>query len=433
MENKINIKSDEITEILGTPPRWVIRWGITVLFLVIATVFVGSIFFRYPDTVMAPVVITAENPPSIVIARSTGKPIALFATDGAWVKRGDTLSVIESSASFNDVFLLSKMLKAFNPDSAFNQSLSENYNEKNWLLGELQSGFNSLSRAYSELTLFSKQKYHQQKIDALESEHNHYLNYYDRLWSQRNLTLKDLNITQKQFLRDSTLFASKVIAAAEFEKSQAVVLVKRQQLESARINLSNAAITIERLKQSIADTRLEYESQHKKLKEELANAYRQLTSSLSAWEKSYLLIAPTTGKLSYMSIWSNVQEVKTGDALFAITPESIGAVQARLVIPFEGAGKVKEGQRVNIKLDGYSYMEFGMVEAKITSISSGYTDKGYPAVASLPYGPVTSYGVNLPLDRELLGVAEITTEDLPLLHRLFSPLKHIYKSKVERQ
>lgn len=433
MQEKINIKSDEITEILGTPPRWVIRWGITVLFLVIATVFVGSIFFRYPDTVMAPVVITAENPSSVVVSRATGKPSAIFVAEGQWVKKGDTLGVIESSASYIDVFTLSKSIAHFSYSNSSNDSLFTILFNKQLGLGELQPIYNSFSRAYNDFMLFNKQKYHQQKIDALESEHNHYLNYYDRLWSQRNLTLKDLKITQKQFSRDSTLFASKVIAAAEFEKSQAVVLAKRQQLESSRINLSNAAITIERLKQSIADTYLEYESKHKTLTEELVNTHRQLTSSLSTWEKSYLLIAPTTGKLSFMSIWSNVQEVKTGDALFAITPENIGAIQARLVIPFEGGGKVKVGQRVNIKLDGYSYMEFGMVEAKLISISSGYTDKGYPAVASLPFGPITSYGVSLPLDRELLGVAEITTEDLPLLHRLFSPLKHIYKSKIEKQ
>ncbi|MDD2550751.1 MAG: HlyD family secretion protein, partial [Bacteroidales bacterium] len=153
---------------------------------------------------------------------------------------------------------------------------------------------------------------------------------------------------------------------------------------------------------------------------------------LSAWENSFLLIASSTGKLSFMGIWSDVQEVKAGDPLFSITPNNIGEVQARLIIPFEGAGKVKSGQRVNIKLDGYSYMEFGLVEGIIHSVSSGYNDQGYPALALLPNGVTTSYGVAISFDRELLGTAEITTEDLSLLHRLFSPLKHLYSSKVRK-
>ncbi|MDD2550914.1 MAG: HlyD family secretion protein, partial [Bacteroidales bacterium] len=81
MDNKINIKSDEITEILGTPPRWIVRWGITLIFTIIGIVFIGSIFFRYPDTIIAPVVITAENPPSVVVPRANGKPAALFVSD----------------------------------------------------------------------------------------------------------------------------------------------------------------------------------------------------------------------------------------------------------------------------------------------------------------------------------------------------------------
>ncbi|HCY00918.1 MAG TPA: HlyD family secretion protein, partial [Bacteroidales bacterium] len=67
----------------------------------------------------------------------------------------------------------------------------------------------------------------------------------------------------------------------------------------------------------------------------------------------------------------------------------------------------------------------------IRSVSSGYTDKGYPALAELPNGTTTSYGVAIQFDRELQGIAEITTEDLSLLQRLFSPLKHLYKSRVK--
>jgi len=38
-------------------------------------------------------------------------------------------------------------------------------------------------------------------------------------------------------------------------------------------------------------------------------------------------------------------------------------------IPSTGIGKVKSGQTVNIKLDNYPYMEFGMIKAKIKNIS----------------------------------------------------------------
>ena len=427
MEEKINIKSDEITEILGTPPRWIVRWGITIVFVVIAIIFVGSIFFRYPDTVMAPVVITAENPPSVVVARATGKPAAIFVTDGQQVSKGDTLGVIENPANHNHIFQLSQFTSTFSTADSLNPS----HLPQNLILGEVQSTYNAFSRAIADYQIFSKQRYHHQKIEALQRELKQYKVYSQRLKNQRNLTLKDIELTKKQFNRDSALFASGVIAAVDFEKSQAAMLAKLQALEGAQLSISNTAITMERLLQSITDTRLECESQRKRLSEDISSTYSQLVTALASWEKNYLLVSTSTGRLTFMSIWSDLQEVTAGVSLFAITPETIGEVQARLVIPFAGAGKVKPGQRVNIKLDGYSYMEFGMVEGFIRSVSSGYTDKGYPALAELPNGITTSYGVAIQFDRELQGIAEITTEDLSLLHRLFSPLKHLYKSRVK--
>ncbi len=426
--NKINIKSDEITEILGTPPRWIVRWGITLILAVIGVVFIGSIFFRYPDTVVAPVVITAENPPSVVVARTNGKPAALFVSDGQWVTRGDTLGVIENSSDHTHIFKLKDQLSKL----ALTDSLPQPFTLRNLVLGDIQPQFNQLNRALTIFNTFNRQQLHRHKIEAFERELKQYELYTLRLKRQRILSAEDVELTHKQFQRDSALYAAGVIAASDFEKSQAMLLAKKQALESAELSIANTAINVERLRQSIVDQKFEHESQHKGLREEVSSTYSQLISTLSAWEKSYLLIASSTGKLSFMGIWSDVQEVKAGDPLFSITPNNIGEVQARLIIPFEGAGKVKSGQRVNIKLDGYSYLEFGLVEGIIHSVSSGYNDQGYPALALLPNGVTTSYGVAISFDRELLGTAEITTEDLSLLHRLFSPLKHLYRSKVRK-
>lgn len=426
----INLRSDEITEILGIPPKWILRWGITVIFIVIAIVFIGSAFFRYPDVVAAQATITSENPVSVIVSKANGKLTKIFFKDGAFVSKNDTIAVIENPARHKDIICLSKLLlKLDSKISSLGSSTTVEFPDT-LVLGGVQGAYNSFSRAYFDLKLFLKQDFHSKKIKAIESEIKQYNQHYNRLWSQRNLTLKDLELTQRQFARDSQLFKSGVIAAAEYEKSQAVLLSKRQMLESARLNLSSTAITIENLKQSVIETQIDQENQTKKLKEDLVNRQSDLVSGLSAWEKTFLLVAPSSGKLTYMNVWSDLQEVKSDDRLFTINPESRGIVFAQLTIPFEGAGKVKVGQYVTIKLDGYPYMEFGMVEGVVESISSGSMEKGYPAVISLPNGAVTTYGETLVLDRDLTGIAEVTTEEMTLLQRLLNPLRHLYKSKV---
>lgn len=63
-DKDIELKSEEIQEILSRPPHALIRWGITVFFMVISFLFIGGCFFSYPDTVEAGITITTENPPA---------------------------------------------------------------------------------------------------------------------------------------------------------------------------------------------------------------------------------------------------------------------------------------------------------------------------------------------------------------------------------
>ena len=72
MPQRTNFYSDEAQSILGRAPSWVVRWGITVVFLIFVGIIVGCYFIKYPDTIEAPAVITTVNPPSDLVARYDG-------------------------------------------------------------------------------------------------------------------------------------------------------------------------------------------------------------------------------------------------------------------------------------------------------------------------------------------------------------------------
>lgn len=431
--SNIQLRSDEINEILGVPPKWIVRWGISILFIILVTAFIGSAFFKYPDIIIAPTLISSKNPPSVIISKATGKITDIFFHDGSNVNKGDTIAIIENPARLADIKVLSKLIQRFNPKDKLSDLMDYFDNYRTLKLGEIQSQYNLFVKSYFDYQIFLKQNYREQKIKALESENEQDSLYYARLLSQKNLTIKDIDLTKKQFARDSQLYISNVIPISEYEKSQAVLLSKHQLLESAHLNLTNTSLNIARLKQSIIDLKFEQESQNNTLKEDLVSNYNQLISSLAGWEKSYLLIATSSGKLTYMNVWSTLQEVKSGDRLFTINPEVRGDVFAVLTIPFDGAGKIKPGENVNIKLDGYPYMEFGIVEGFIQSISNGSNEKGFPAIVQLNNGATTTYGYKLNIERDLSGIAEITTEDISLLKRLLNPLKYVFKNKMVKQ
>ena len=94
----LSLRSEEAREILGRPPRRIVRWGITVIFVVVAGLFIGSCFIKYPDVLQAPVTVTTEHLPAGVAARSSGKIDTLFVTEGEIVTEGAPIAVLENPA-----------------------------------------------------------------------------------------------------------------------------------------------------------------------------------------------------------------------------------------------------------------------------------------------------------------------------------------------
>jgi len=99
----IELRSESVQEILGRPPRWIIRWGISLIFIVVAGLVIGSYFFKYPDVIQATITVTTENLPAGVTAKTSGRIDTLLVHEKQLVQQGDLLAVMESTARLEDV------------------------------------------------------------------------------------------------------------------------------------------------------------------------------------------------------------------------------------------------------------------------------------------------------------------------------------------
>src|ERR1017187_7548222 len=102
-EKEIEIKTDEVNELLTAVPKWIVRWGVSVIFLIMILVLTLSFFIKYPDTLSAKTFITTTNPPVTLIAKTNGKITELKVKNNQAVKKGDILLVVENSANYKDV------------------------------------------------------------------------------------------------------------------------------------------------------------------------------------------------------------------------------------------------------------------------------------------------------------------------------------------
>jgi multidrug efflux pump subunit AcrA (membrane-fusion protein) len=97
--NNIELRTDEVRDILQKMPHWTIRWGISIIAGAVILLLLFSYLYRYPDLIRSEIVISAANPPAEIKARSTGKITNLLVANDEEVVEGQTLAVIENSVN----------------------------------------------------------------------------------------------------------------------------------------------------------------------------------------------------------------------------------------------------------------------------------------------------------------------------------------------
>lgn len=112
---------------------------------------------------------------------------------------------------------------------------------------------------------------------------------------------------------------------------------------------------------------------------------------------------------------------------FTIIPTKNSSYIGKIKAPIRNSGKLKIGQKVNIKLVNYPSQEFGILNGIIKSMSQISDEQGnYLIDVSLPNKLITSYQKDLEFKQEMQGTAEIITEDLRLIERFFYQIRGVF-------
>ena len=251
-DKDIELKSEEIQEILSRPPHALIRWGITVFFMVISFLFIGGCFFSYPDTVEAGITITTENPPAWIVARSTGKLKEVFLKDKQKVKAGELIGVVNNPADTREVLLLKKELEAFQINDSM---ICQGHFTGRLTLGEIQSAYTGFIKSLTEYRDFLKLDLYKEKEEAARRELNEYQIYISHLHNEVNLNKEELKLALSSYSREEILYKKGLVSASDYEKEQQAYLASKRGTEQMQTTLSSARIQEAKLHQTIVEIR----------------------------------------------------------------------------------------------------------------------------------------------------------------------------------
>lgn len=426
--SKIEIRSEEVQEIMGNPPRWILRWGVTLLFAMVLVLLIGSYFYKYPEIIQSTVVINTENMPAVIVAKANGKLDEIFVEDKAFVEKNTPLASIENGALYKDVKLLQQKIDTIKrlliADAKLDYSLQENL-----VLGDIQPTYMSFTKALKDYEIYKETNFLAKKADGLKAQIGQYQKLCKKMLSQTSIYKEQLELVESQLKRDSSLLRTNAIAKSDWERSKNSYLQSKLSYENSKVSLDNTQITIAQMEQNLLEINQQSFEQRKLLLLSLQTAIDNLQNQINAWTKMYVLTTPISGKVTFVRFWSKNQNVEAGKDVFSVVPTAESKIIGKIKLPIKGSGKVKEGQQVNIKLDNYPYLEYGLIIGKINSVSLMPSEDNYSVEVEFPNGLTTNYKKKLAFGQNMQGSAEIITEDIRLIERFIQPLRYILKKQ----
>ena len=412
-------RSEEAQELIGRPPSWLILWGNSVyLGLLLLVVFV-SWLVKYPDLVKSNLKIIATNAPKSVIARSEGRLEKLLVKDGQEVSKNQILGFIENTASFEQVLNLDKTIDNLIKKGSSTTTIQDSF----FQLGELQKPYQSFQEAHQKTQAFIGSGAYKCKRQIVLSDVEHLQTLGNQQENQIINYQSDLELTEADLRMNRGLNKdNKYVSDAEMRQTQSKFISKKQAYDQARANLENSQITQNAKKQEL----LELDKTATEQLYSFSQTTRTLKSDIEAWKQRYLLTAPQSGKVSFTEALQENTMLKNGKELFYIIPQK-GGFSGEIILGQYNFGKIKKGQMVMLKFPSYPYEEYGVVEGSIESIAEMSKDTAFVVHVNFPNGLTTNSGKKLGFRNGMTANAEIVTEDLRLIERIFYNLRKMLK------
>lgn len=424
--NDIEIRSDEVQEILSGVPSWMIRWGITLIFGIILMFITLAYFIKYPDVIEGTVKLTTVNPPNKLVTKASGEIERIFVSDKEEVKKGQVIAQIRNIVSKSEVEYLSSKLEEVEENLKDNFRTSVDFTDKGMVFGELQGDYNTLKNAVNDYMLSVNIDQYEKRVGILRRQIANYRKLDKISDRQDNYADENFKRAEERYKSNKALFEQNVISKNEFYEQEKMFTQVKNEIENLKKSNVQNQITLTDYEKQLNELEFEFLNKKGSLSKSIEISIATIRNQISNWEETFEIRANKDGKVSYLEQLSENQFVESGKTLFAIIPSDEDNYIAYVEIDKLGYGKVEIGQTVKMKMDNFPYNQYGQLQGVVQKISLIPNEDKYTIEVGLSNGLVSTYKKELVYTPEMSGQASIVTEDLRILERIFSQFRKIF-------
>ncbi len=414
--------SEELREVLGTPPRWLVRWGTVIACLTFLAMLAVAYYVKYPDVIKADLILSAPNPPVNLIAGKTGLLDAVLVRDEQEVEAGELLLVYSSSANILDIDTLEKDLRFFSGE-ILPMDLESFTPRRDLQLGDFQDEYSLFIKnvdafnygVFSQNDLKSINRLNGQ-INDLRSQIRTEEDKLPGLRKRSAYAKDEYNRLKKVYASDTNKYS------AAYKESIKAMNQTEKEYEDLQSRISNYKIDIKDKEKQIAEIRQQSDAYNSSLLLDISENIDRLRAKIKAWRAEHLVFAPVGGQVFFYQEFDNENQSVTTETkiLKIIPPGEVGDMYGKVDLPQTGSGKVEEGQEVIIKFKNYPYYEYGVIDGIVKNKSDiPQENNTYKVEVELVNGLRTSKGRELNFSQGMQGTVEIKTKERRFLYRIF--------------
>ena len=426
----IELRSEEVQEVLSPPSFWLLSSGSTILLGVVILMLGLAAFLKYPDVIPASISLTTPNPTIKIVVPTSGKLIRLLHHEDATVQDSTVLAEIESQLNPKAMQYLNHLLPQMEGFIRHPIRLPV-FEDKAYVFGELQNVYNELKKECFDYYQWTRDRYRQEEVLYLKEKISSYQKVQAISKEQLSIDQKVVQNAEEKFNTQKQLYQEKIISRASYLQEESSFYQQEQSLISLKKSIAQEDMTIRDINKQLIDIQFEQSEKCRNFKENLKLKTDYIYNEINRWQKNFLIRTPIAGTLSYSRMIAEGQYVQAGEPLFAVVPKGNGYIGI-MEVPTQRFGKVKVGQPVYIKLDNYPYQEFGYLIGKVHKIRQLLNkEEGlYRVEVILNDGLNSTYDQQIPYRPEMTGTGEIITESLSVLERIFFQFRSILRPQT---
>lgn len=360
------------------PPisRWTTFGGLLVVTTVGLAVPLASVT-KYKETVKAQASIRPAGELRIVQAATEGQIVDIYVKENQLVEKGMAIATIDDSRLQTRKSQLQSSIGQTQQQlvqidaqiAAINNQISAETDRINRIVASAEAELSRRQRDYQDKQIIATAQVAEAKanlksaeaaLNATMSKRNRYENVAKQgAISKNQLEEAQLAVEQHQQALEAAQAKLQQTQAA-LNPSQAEVAIAGQQIAQEKASGQATLATLNREREALVQQRVEISKQLERDSHELQQVETDLSQTI--------ISAPTDGTLFKLNLRNSSQIVRPGEEIAQIAPSDVPLLVKAAVTPQE-IGKLKTGQKVQMRVSACPYPDYGTLKGVVSQIS----------------------------------------------------------------